>query len=165
MQPSGYAMSSSSRYGRERTSDAPLSIDVAAAPERSERRLRSASAWSGLSGYVAAGVSVGMLLVVAFSMRDDAVAARPGPDAVTDTVVRISANELAPACWDGHAKGGSARLTVALEVGVDGKVRYATVAGETAALRKCIESRVRDWEFLPQGQALTMALPFEIQPP
>ena len=53
-------------------------------------------------------------------------------------------------------------MTVALEVGVDGKIRYAAASGESAAMRECVETHVKSWEFLPQAQAQTMALPFEV---
>ena len=55
-----------------------------------------------------------------------------------------------------------ARLTVALEVGVDGRVRRATASGETTAMRGCVEAHVKAWEFLPQQAPQAMALPFEV---
>ena len=62
----------------------------------------------------------------------------------------------------GIQKDGPARLTVSVEVGTDGQVRYAAAAGESASMRSCVESHVKTWEFLPQAQTTAMALPFEV---
>ena len=80
-----------------------------------------------------------------------------------DNVVRLHARDIGNTCWAGlEQKQGPARLTVALEVGVDGKIRYAAASGETPSMRECVETHVKMWEFLPQAQAQTMALPFEV---
>jgi hypothetical protein len=41
-------------------------------------------------------------------------------------------------------------------------VQYAAASGETHAMRGCIEAHVKSWEFLPQLQTQSMALPFEV---
>lgn len=119
-----------------------------------------------MSGYLAAGLLLAVLLAMAVNIghEDPATAVGSSTNAVTDNIVRLRARELAAACWQGYGRSGPARLTVALEVGVDGTIRYAVASGETPALRACAEAHVRSWEFLPQSQPLTMALPFEIDP-
>lgn len=157
----------------DRPSDAPHALDVRAAhgsptakraaPTYRLRgplsldpmRRRSFGAW------LLGGVVVGLLLLFAFGMGRSG-AASASNDAVTDNVVRLHAKDVGESCWRGHASDGPARVTVALEVGIDGKIRYATASGETHEMRGCVESVVSSWEFLPQAQAQTMALPVEI---
>lgn len=122
-------------------------------------RLRIPHAWLGMSGYLAAGVFVGLVLILTLSLGRDGEASS---DAITDNIVRLHASEIGNTCWAGIDRTGPARLTVALEVGVDGKIRYATASGETPVMRGCVEAHVKSWEFLPQAQAQAMALPFEI---
>lgn len=136
----------------------------------------------GLSGYLLAGVGLGLVLILAFSLgrggSGDAqaaslAAAAGGADgttsamtattsALTDNVTRLHAREIGTTCWQGIENEGTARLTVSLEIGIDGRVRYAAAAGESAAMRSCVEAHARSWEFLPQAQPTTMALPFEV---
>jgi len=123
---------------------------------------RLPKAWIGMSGYLVAGIFLGLVLIFALSIGRGDAAAAPAPNAVTDNVVRLHGQDIATACWQGYDKLGPARVTVALEVGIDGKIRYAAASGETAAMRSCVEAHVKAWEFLPQQQAQTMALPFEI---
>jgi hypothetical protein len=120
--------------------------------------------WVGMGGYLAAGVVLGLILIVAvaFSRRDAAAATAMPPGTITDNVVHLHADQIGTSCWQGTTKSGPARITVSLEVGVDGKVRYAAAAGESATMRGCVEAHVKSWEFLPQTQAATMVLPFEI---
>jgi uncharacterized membrane protein len=107
---------------------------------------------------------LGLVLILALSIGrgDPPTASAASSSAITDNVVRLHAREIAASCWAGFEKFGPARLTVALEVGVDGKIRYAAASGETPAMRSCVEAHVKTWEFLPQAQAQTMALPIEI---
>ncbi|MBX3190346.1 MAG: hypothetical protein KF764_01245 [Labilithrix sp.] len=169
-------MSFTSDYGRDRTSDAPISMDLSdgmslpqpqpagfAGLANLAARLGIPQSWVGMSGYLVAGIFLGLVLILALSIgRGGEAAAATGPNAVVDNVVRLHAQEIGSSCWQGYDKLGPARLTVALEVGIDGKIRYAAASGETPAMRSCVEQHVNAWEFLPQQQAQTMALPFEI---
>jgi hypothetical protein len=120
--------------------------------------------WLGATGYLVAGVLLGLVLIVALSFSRGG---EPTPTAnagvVTDNVMRLGATHISDACWSEVAKGGPARITVSMEVGVDGKVRSAVASGESRAMRSCVESHVRSWEFLPQAQAQAMVVPFEIE--
>lgn len=128
------------------------------------RRIKIPPSWVGMGGYLIAGVFLGLLLIFALSIGrgEGNLALAATPNAITDNVVHLHSQDIAGTCWQGYDKLGPARLTVALEVGIDGKIRYAAASGETAAMRACVEAHVRAWEFLPQAQAQTMALPFEI---
>jgi hypothetical protein len=79
-----------------------------------------------------------------------------------DNVVHLHARDIGESCWRGSATAGPARMTVAFEVGLDGKVRYAAASGESQTLRGCVEAHVKAWEFLPQAQAQAMVVPFEV---
>ncbi len=161
-------MSFTSDSGRERPSDAPISMDVSGSMQVPPTGLAALTSkippsWVGMSGYLVAGIFLGLVLILALSIgRTSDAAAATSPNAVTDNVVRLHSEHLGSSCWQGYEKAGPARLTVALEVGIDGKIRYAAASGETAALRSCVEAHVKAWEFLPQQQAQTMALPFEV---
>lgn len=176
MHDDSVVMSFTSDYSRDRTSEAPLSMDLSdpmglppsprgglAGLADLAQKLGIPRSWVGMSGYLVAGIVLGLVLILALSIgRSSEAAAATGPNAVTDNVVRLHAQEIGESCWQGYDKLGPARLTVALEVGIDGKIRYAAASGETAAMRSCVEQHVNAWEFLPQQQAQTMALPFEV---
>lgn len=162
---------------RNRTTDAPVAMEIETAQIRTAQppsifgeitaRVKGLPrGWSGMSGYLVAGVFLGVVLIFALSLgrSNDASAAVPPPaaNAILDNVIRLHARDIGNTCWAGIDKQGPARLTVALEVGVDGKIRYAAASGETASMRECVETHVKSWEFLPQAQAQTMALPFEV---
>jgi hypothetical protein len=118
-----------------------------------------------MSGYLVAGVFLGLVLIVALSLtRGDSAKAAASAGVVTDNVVHLKANQISETCWRGADTDGPARVTVSLEVGLDGKVRNARAAAETPAMRACIEAHVKSWEFLPQANASQMVLPFEIEP-
>lgn len=119
---------------------------------------------AGLTGYLVAGIFLGLFLIGALSIGrgGDANAAALPPSLVTDNVVHLHAAEIGNSCWQGLTSSEATRLTVALEIGIDGKIRYATANGESPAMRACVEAYVKAWEFLPQAQAQTMALPFEV---
>lgn len=163
-------MSFTSDFGRDRPSDAPIAMDVSGgvhtpptALSTLASRLKIPQSWVGMSGYLVAGIFLGLMLILALSIgRSSDAAAATSANAVTDNVVRLQAQDIGASCWQGYEKAGPARLTVALEVGIDGKIRYAAASGETATLRSCVEAHVKAWEFLPQQQAQTMALPVEI---
>ena len=122
-------------------------------------------AWLGMSGYLVAGVCLGLVLIVALSMtRNTSSRSAASAGVVTDNIVHLASNQVSPACWRGTDSGSAARVTVSLEVGLDGKVRNARAAGESPAMRACIESHVKSWEFLPQANPSQMVLPFEIDP-
>ena len=153
----------------DRPSDAPLAMDLSGGyPAQNAgitHKLRIPPSWVGMSGYLVAGIFLGLVLIVALSIgRGGEASAATGSaaNAITDNIVRLHARDIGNSCWTGFEHSGPARLTVALEVGLDGKVRYAAASGETTAMRGCVEAHVQSWEFLPQVQAQTMALPFEV---
>ena len=151
----------------DRTSDAPLSVDLAGNTGSTSIPAGWASripqSWIGMSGYLVAGVFLGLVLIVALSLtRGDASTAAASAGVVTDNVVHLKAREIKDSCWRGADADGPARVTVSLEVGLDGKVRNAIAAGESPAMRGCVEAHVKSWEFLPQANPSQMVLPFEI---
>ena len=117
-----------------------------------------------MGGYLAAGVMLGLLLILALSASrgSHAVAQQAQTNLITDPIVHLHARDIGNTCWEGLNRFGPARLTVVVEVGVDGKIRYAAASGETASMRGCVEAHVKAWEFLPQAQAQMIALPFEV---
>jgi hypothetical protein len=150
-------------------SDSAISVDVArptAAADTVRRRKKAASGASRLFGWamgigVALGLTVLVMIANVFARRNAVPAA--SPNAVTDNVVHLHAKDLAKTCWNGLDKSATARLKVAMEVGIDGKIRYAQASGGgTPELRSCVEAHVKSWEFLTQLSAQTMALPFEV---
>lgn len=158
---------------RNRTTDAPVAMEIEPGHSGPAHPLAGIAAklnipqqWVGMSGYLVAGIFLGLVLIAALSVTrpSDASAAVPPPaaDATLDNIVRLHARDIAQPCWAGLGTQGSARLTVAVEVGVDGRIRYAAASGASPVMRECVESHVKAWEFLPQAQALTMALPVEI---
>lgn len=164
-----------------RHSDAPLAVDMTGSTSLPPAHIfgdgligqiiaRIPPQYLGLTGYLVAGIGLGLVLILALSMgnagvNEGAVSATTtstAANAVTDNVTRLHARQIGDSCWQGIAKEGPARLTVSVEVGTDGRVRYAAAAGESASMRSCVEAHVRSWEFLPQAQTTAMALPFEI---
>jgi hypothetical protein len=119
--------------------------------------------WLGIGAYAAAGLFIGVAAAAASSIvRRHEASAASAAVTVTDPIVRLHAREIGAACWVGIDRLGPARLTVSLEVGLDGRVRYAAASGGSASMRACVEAHVRTWEFLPQARAQTMALPIEV---
>jgi len=112
--------------------------------------------------YLGAGVLVGLVVIFALGVGRGPDSAVASAGEMTDPVMRLHAREIGTTCWQGYDKLGPARLTVALQVGTDGKVHYAAASGETNAMRGCVEAHVKSWEFLPQRQTQSMALPFEV---
>jgi len=164
----------------ERPSDAPLAIEntgsasVPAGPDALRALIaKLPPRWVGLGGYLVAGILLGLVLILALSLgrpsssNDNTAAAAVTtavPGTVTDNVTRLYARDIGESCWRGlESKEGAARLTVSLEVGTDGHVRYAVASGETPEMRSCVEQHVKRWQFLPQSQPTTMALPFEVE--
>ena len=151
-------------------SGALLALDRArdTGPARAKRGWlrRIPGTWIGMAGYLMAGVFLGLVLIVALTATggDRTPALRAGQ--VTDNVVRVFAHDIGEGCRAATAarNGAVARLTVSMEIGLDGKVRSAVAAGESPALRGCVESHVKGWEFLPQATASQMVLPIEIDP-
>lgn len=158
----------------DRSSDAPVSVELTGSASHPPPGLvggilgRIPTSWVGMSGYLVAGVFLGLVLILSLTLGrgGDTAAASAAPTttagAITDNVTRLHAREIGDSCWSGIEKDGPARLTVSLEVGVDGKVRYAVASGESASMRSCVETHVKSWEFLPQSQPSMMALPFEV---
>ena len=152
----------------DRTSDVPLSVDMTGTGSLPPIGWASKipASWVGMSGYLIAGILLGLVLILALSLGrssgDPATAAPAPPNAVLDNVVRLHAREIGQSCWQGISRTGPARLTVSLEIGIDGKVRHAAASGESTVMRGCVEAHVKTWEFLPQTQTQTMALPFEV---
>lgn len=154
----------------DRASDAPLSVEMTGSARVQHARgllARIPASWVGMSGYLVAGIFLGLVLILALSMgREGTAAAVPASTApasiVTDNVTHLHARDIGDTCWRGIEKAGPARLTVSFEIGTDGKVRYAVASGESASMRSCVETHVKSWEFLPQAQPTAMALPFEV---
>lgn len=153
----------------DRPSDSPVAIDQTGSlpsvvpVRRSRWAHRIPSSWLGMWGYAVAGVFLGLILIATLTIaRNTAAASSVPPGTITDSVTRLDARELDPACFDGMDRSDPARLMVSLEVGLDGKVRYVSAAGATPRLRACVESHVTSWEFLPQAQPQAMVLPFEV---
>ena len=167
---------------RNRTTDAPVALEIETIPAAPEpknpfaiashafvgiaAKLKIPPQWVGMSGYLVSGIFLGLILIAALSLgrgADDANGAPPpAADATFDNIVRLHAQQIGSTCWGGLGTQGTARLTVALEVGVDGRIRYAAASGASSLMRECVETHVKSWEFLPQAQAQTMALPVEI---
>jgi hypothetical protein len=153
---------------QDRSSDAPIAVDIGGVDTARGRHgmpsgwaSRIPQSWIGMSAYLIAGVFLGLVLIVALGItRGDSRKAAAG--VVTDNVVHLKSTQLAAPCWRGVDDDGPARVTVSLEVGLDGKVRNARAAGESPAMRACIEAHVKAWEFLPQANPSQMVLPFEI---
>jgi hypothetical protein len=154
----------------DRGSDAPIAFDLT--DQSGSTNLpagwgslasRIPQSWIGMSGYLVAGVFLGLILIVALSLsRGDANASAGSAGIVTDNVVHLHSAQIGSSCWRGASKEGPARVTVSLEVGLDGKVRNAIASGESATMRGCVEAHVKSWEFLPQATSSQMVLPFEI---
>lgn len=153
----------------DRISTAPLSVELSG----SHRTGRAPSGWVnaiprqwlGASGYLIAGVVLGLVLIAGLSLSRSSTDPEPaaGGGVITDNVQRLGASNLGEACWSEVSKDGPARLTVSIEVGVDGKVRSAVATGESRAMRSCVEAHVRGWDFLPQAAAQALVLPFEVE--
>jgi hypothetical protein len=160
---------------RDRSSDSPLALDVDGRTSSHDLAVgagfgawsaRIPQSWLGMSGYLMAGVALGLVLIVALTLtRGDASStAAASAGVVTDNVVHLHAKQIGESCWRGADRSEPARVTVSLEIGLDGKVRNAVAAGETAPMRGCVEAHVKAWEFLPQAASSQMVLPFEIAP-
>ncbi|MDB4943684.1 MAG: hypothetical protein JWP97_3218 [Labilithrix sp.] len=122
-------------------------------------------AWVAMAGYLATGVALGLVLILLVSVLagdGTGVKKTAAALAVTDDVVHLHARDIGTTCWRGAPDPSLAKLTVALEVGLDGKVRSAQARGDSPVMRGCVESHVRAWEFLPQAQSSQMVLPFEV---
>lgn len=117
-----------------------------------------------MATYLVFGISAVVLFLSAVRVGTRTAAAEvTAPNAFTDTTVRLHAKDIDATCWVGSED--HARLTVATEVGIDGKIRYATAtatSGGSDPLRACVEEHVRSWEFLTQDHAQTMALAIEV---
>ena len=144
----------------------PLVMEVAKGSDRSGRFLgpsRRRSPWVGMSIYLVAGVFLGLLLIMAMTLsRGGDPQSTSSASVVTDNVIHLHARDIGQSCWRGVTKEGPVRGSVSMEVGLDGKVRYALAASEHSTMRSCIESHVKAWEFLPQAKAQTMLMPFEV---
>lgn len=139
-----------------------IHVDTGSFDQRGWAR-RIPTSWLGMSGYLAAGVFLGLVLILALTLsRSGDPAPTANANVVTDNVVHLKSREIGDSCWSGLEKNGPARVTVSMEVGLDGKVRSAVASGESTAMRSCVETHVKGWEFLPQAQAQAMVLPFEI---
>ena len=144
-------------YARDRSSESPIAIDVS---ENGRTEVQRSVA--SMIVYLGAGVLLGLVVIFALGVGRSPDRAAAGAGELTDPVMRLHAREIGTTCWQGYEKLGPARLTVALQVGLDGKVQYAAASGETNAMRGCVEAHVKSWEFLPQLQTQSMALPFEV---
>ncbi|MBS2017032.1 MAG: hypothetical protein JST00_29360 [Deltaproteobacteria bacterium] len=165
-------MSPLSRF--ERTSDAPLAYDtydpngsgsIVLPPKTGLAALldRLPKQYVGMSGYLVAGVLLGLILIVTLSLTRGESLPPAAAGAVTDNTVRLHGKDVGDSCWKGGSKSATTKVTVAMEIGLDGKVRRAVASGDSSAtMKSCVEAHVKGWEFLPQATATTMVLPFEI---
>src|SRR5690348_9305680 len=95
------AMSFSSEDGLDRPSDAPIAMDLLTSTSQLSglagptRRLKIPHAWVGMSGYLVAGIFLGLVLILALSIgREDAASASgPSANSVTDNVVHLHARD------------------------------------------------------------------------
>lgn len=154
---------------RDRASDIPtfrdISVDTGShGVDLGSWMSRIPQSWLGMTGYLVAGVFLGLILIVALTLTRGDSSPTASAGVVTDNIVHLGGRDVNDACWRGMTKDDPARVTVSLEIGLDGKVRNAVAAGESATMRKCIESHVKAWEFLPQATSSQMVLPFEINP-
>ena len=120
-----------------------------------------------VSAYLVAGIALGLVIVVGIAVwtgDGPRKAAAAAPVSVTDDVVRLHARDIRETCWRGSTNTSLAKLTVAIEVGLDGKVRSASANGDSPVMRSCVEAHVKTWEFLPQASSSQMVLPFEVDP-
>lgn len=169
MHPSPFARTDAPR---DRSSDVPTVMEISGDTGSHGIQLgggllsRIPQSWLGMSGYLVAGVLLGLVLIVALSLTrgESSPTAAASAGVITDNVVHLRAREINDGCWRGMVKDDPARVTVSLEIGLDGRVRNAVAAGESAAMRSCVESHVKTWEFLPQATSSQMVLPFEIAP-
>jgi hypothetical protein len=146
---------------QDRRSDAPMSVELTGSiPVGWASRIPPA--WIGMSGYLVAGIFLGLVLILALTLTRSDPEPTAAAGVVTDNVVHLHNADIGSSCWSGMTKNGPARVTVSMEVGLDGKVRYAAASGESSLMRGCVESHVKNWEFLPQANAQAMVLPFEI---
>ena len=159
----------------DRSSDAPLALDLSGGypvhtgsieapiqPIPTGLRSFIPASWLGMSGYLAAGVLLGVVLIVVLSLARSEPTSKASAGLVTDNVVRLAGRDVGEACWRGATRS-DARVSVAMEIGLDGKVRSAVATSDSPAMKSCIEAHVKGWEFLPQATASTMVLPFEIK--
>ncbi len=144
-------------------SDAPIAIDSLDATGNDSRH-RSPRLWIVLSAYLGAGALMGGLLVLALgaTRRDSTPNASPSAGPVTDDIVRLHARDIGESCWRGAAKVGAASVSVALGIDTEGRVHKAVASGESQAMRTCVESRIKTWEFLPQATPVELVLPVQI---
>lgn len=153
----------------DRPSDGAHSMDVLetyppqTSGEAATSKLAIPASWIGLGGYLGAGVFLGLALILMLSIgRGGPETPSASANAITDNVVRLHANDIGESCWSGRERSEPARLTVSLDVGVDGKIRSASAEGGSVGMRGCVEAHVKSWEFLPQLEPQTLALPVEV---
>ncbi len=118
--------------------------------------------WFGMSGYLVAGIFLGLVLIVVLSLSRGSDTKMASAGVVTDQVVRLHAKDIGDTCWAGISSNEAARLTVLMTVGVDGRVSNVVANGASPTMKGCIETHVRNWEFLPQARPFQESLPFEV---
>lgn len=158
----------------DRSSDAPMAYDtydpmasgsIIMPPKTGLAAMldRIPTQYIGMSGYLVAGVLLGLILIVTLSLTRGESLPPAAAGAVTDNTVHLHGKDVGDSCWKGSAKGATTKITVSMEIGLDGKVRRAVASGDSSpTMRSCVEAHVKGWEFLPQATASTMILPFEI---
>lgn len=169
MSPLPYARS---EVPTDRRSDAPIAIDSSGPHPTGSIDMnalglgwlnRIPPAWIGMSGYLVAGVFLGLVLIVALSLTRGDRLPPAAAGVITDNTVHLHGKDVGDSCWRGMTKKGGAQMTVSMEIGLDGKVRSAVAAGaESPTMKSCVEAHVKGWQFLPQATPSTMVLPFEI---
>src|SRR4051812_8373250 len=95
----------------DRTSDAPLAVDTG---DTAHIKLRDGwlskipRSWIGMSGYLVAGVLLGLLLILALSLTGES---KTSAGVVTDNVVRLHGRDIGESCWRGLPKASAAKVT------------------------------------------------------
>jgi len=156
-QDSGSALSQRANAARF-TSDA-----ATASGERSTRVHRGiVSTRLIVASYLVSGIFLGLFLLLLLSVLGRRAASRARGANVTG-IVHLHPEQIGGACWqDIHATDTVAHLTVVMLVGVDGLVSYVSSAGASPAMRTCVETYARGWEFPPQTQKQMLVMPVEV---
>lgn len=115
-------------------------------------------------GILVAGLFAGLFLVLGMSVsKDESTSHEGAARAVTDNVIHLGEEDVESTCFrDVSDKTKHEPVMVSFEIGVDGKVHSAKASGGPPKLCRCVEARVKAWEFLPQATTRAMTVPFEV---
>jgi hypothetical protein len=156
-----------------RGSDAPLTVDLGGRSSSYEIQApRPRAMWLGIAGYLLAGVVIGVVLIVGLSITRasslmgsgsaGSVSANGNAGAVTDETVHVQTTQLGASCRAVALPGSPVRVSVSIELDVDGKIKRMASTGGSETAQRCVEAHVATWTFVPQKVASRVVLPFEI---